>query len=173
MRGRSVKGGGYREHIFPPVVIRDGCLNMLEAGATIIDLQHAIIAHLSIVEITREEAQFLDFELKLKTSMPRGWRFGVDSPLARIEAAQMTLFGNEEFFLPENRYRAPRTDARIPDILSTDAPSDGRERALLEPLNALLRLELHNAVVNIAVNTAQRNPSHEHGHKEQAKKSQQ
>lgn len=100
MRGRSAKGGGYREHIVPRVVIRNGCLSMLETGATTTDLQHAIIAHLGIVDITREEARFLDFELKLKTVMPRGWRFGVDSPLARIEAAQIALVENEDFVLP-------------------------------------------------------------------------
>lgn len=103
MRGRSVKGGGYREHIVPRVVIRDGCLTMLEAGATVTDLQHAIIVHLGIVEITREEAKFLDFELKLRTTMPRGWRFGIDSPLARIEAAKIAFVGNEDFTLQRSR----------------------------------------------------------------------
>jgi hypothetical protein len=97
MRGRSVEGGGYREHIVPRVVIRDGCLRMLETRATTDDLQQAIIAHLGIVEITREEARHLDFDLKLKTTMPPGWRFGVDDPFARIKAAQIAIASNTGF----------------------------------------------------------------------------
>lgn len=88
-RGRSVNGGGHREHIVPRIVIRDGCLGMLSAGASIEEIQHAIVAHLGIIEITPQEAYHLDHELKLKTRMPSGWRFGIDDPLARISAAQI------------------------------------------------------------------------------------
>lgn len=90
-RGRSTNGGGYREHIVPRIVIRDGCLSMLSEGASIDELRHAIIAHLGIVEITPEEAQYLDHKLKLKIRMPEGWRFGIDDPLARIKAAEIEI----------------------------------------------------------------------------------
>ena len=90
-RGRSVNGGGYREHIVPRVVIRDGCLAMLNAGASTDEVQNAIIAHLGIVEITPKEAYHLDYELKLKIRMPAGWRFGIDDPFARIRAAQVQI----------------------------------------------------------------------------------
>jgi hypothetical protein len=90
-RGRSAKGGGYREHIVPRIVIRDGCLDMLNAGASTDDLRHAIIAHLGIVEITRQEAYHLDYELKLKIRMPTDWRFGIDDPFARIRAAKIEI----------------------------------------------------------------------------------
>ena len=90
-RGRSVNGNDYREHIVPRVIIRDGCLAMLNAGASIDELQRAIVAHLGIVEITRQEAHHLDHELKLKTRMPVGWRFGIDDPFARISAARIEV----------------------------------------------------------------------------------
>lgn len=90
-RGRSANGGGYREHIVPRIVIRDGCLAMLNAGAQLDEIRHAIVTHLGIVEITPQEAYKLDHELKLKTRMPLGWRFGIDDPLARIRAAQIEI----------------------------------------------------------------------------------
>jgi len=44
-----------------------------------------------IVEITSEEAHYLDFDLKPETVMPSGWRFGVDDPFARIKTAQIEV----------------------------------------------------------------------------------
>ncbi|WP_162244831.1 hypothetical protein [Massilia sp. Leaf139] len=62
--------GGHREHIVPRIIIRNGCLAMLNAGASINDLRDAIIVHLGIVEITRQEAYYLDYELNLKIRFP-------------------------------------------------------------------------------------------------------
>lgn len=90
-RGRSTRGIGYREHIVPRIVIRDGCLSMLNSGATVADLQRAIVQNLGILEITPEEARHLDFDLRMKTTMPVGWRFGIDDPFARIRAANIEI----------------------------------------------------------------------------------
>lgn len=90
-RGKSVNGTGYREHIVPRIVIRDGCLRMFSEGASLDEVQHAIIIHLGIVEITLQEARYLDYDLKLKTTMPSGWRFGIDDPFARLGAARIRI----------------------------------------------------------------------------------
>jgi hypothetical protein len=64
---------------------------MLDAGANVDELRRAIVDNLGIVEITGEEAHYLDHQLKFKTSMPPGWKFGVGDPFARIRAAKIEL----------------------------------------------------------------------------------
>jgi hypothetical protein len=89
--GISAQGGHYREHIVPCVVIREGCKQMYSKGATVDEVARAIDKHLRIVLISTDEAHRLDHELGLKTLMPSGWVFGKDEPMARINAAGITL----------------------------------------------------------------------------------
>ena len=60
---------------FVSIIVREGCLTMLSAGASTVELQHTIVAHIGIVDITLQEAHHLDHTLKLKTRMLPGWRF--------------------------------------------------------------------------------------------------
>ncbi|MFC5547274.1 hypothetical protein [Massilia aerilata] len=91
LRGRSIKGEGYGEHIVPRVLIRDECLKMYDRGESLMAVRDAIVAHLGIVMISREEAHHLDHVRGWKTTMPPGWRFGVDDPMARITDAGIIL----------------------------------------------------------------------------------
>lgn len=91
MRGISTQGGEHREHIVPRAYLRDRCLEMYENGASVAQVQQAIVKHLGIVRISRAQAYYLDHELHLKTTMPDGWRFGVDDPMARITKAGIDL----------------------------------------------------------------------------------
>jgi hypothetical protein len=46
--------------------------------------------NLAIVLITNEEAELLDNELDMQTSMPENWKFG-DNVFARLVTAQIQL----------------------------------------------------------------------------------
>jgi hypothetical protein len=91
LRGRSIKGEGYGEHIVPRMVIRDECLKMVERGESITAIRDAIVVHLGVVRISPVEARHLDHVLGWKTTMPPGWRFGIDDPMARIAGAGICL----------------------------------------------------------------------------------
>lgn len=57
---------------------------MYDLGATTDEVAAAIDRHLRIVLISNTEAYRLDHQLGLKTSMPLGWVFGKDDPMARL-----------------------------------------------------------------------------------------
>ena len=80
--GQSVNSGSYREHIVPRKVIRDECFKMFQQGASIEEVQSAIIANLKIVTITYAEAELINKKFKMK--MPQGWVFGKHDPFARL-----------------------------------------------------------------------------------------
>lgn len=92
--GRSTKGGNYREHAIPRVVLRDACLQMFDANATVEAVSLALMANLWIVRITIEEAQYLDKKLGLKTRMPDHWKFGSGDPFARFHKAGISIVTN-------------------------------------------------------------------------------
>jgi hypothetical protein len=64
---------------------------MFTYGASIEEVASAIDRHLRIVLISSDEAHRLDHQLGLKTSMPPGWKFGKDDPMARLNTAGITL----------------------------------------------------------------------------------
>jgi len=88
--GESKKGGTYREHIVPRVLICTQCHAMFENGESIDSVARFIRKYLKIVLISKEDEQpRLDKELGLKTTMPKGWSFEDGSPFARLEFAQI------------------------------------------------------------------------------------
>lgn len=89
--GQSASGGTYREHAVPKSLIRDGCLEIYDRNGTIEDVQQALIRHLWIVRITTDEARRLDCQLRMKTCMPKAWRFGIDDPFARFHEAKIPI----------------------------------------------------------------------------------
>lgn len=91
MKGQSVKGGGYREHVVPRVLLRDECMKMYDSGATVEIVQLMLNRYLWIVDITKEEASHLDNNHGLKTKIPDGWIFGKSDPLARLKFAGIEL----------------------------------------------------------------------------------
>jgi hypothetical protein len=57
---------------------------------SVTEVAQMIKNNLAIVLITNEEAELLDNELDLQTSMPEGWLFGQDV-FARLNIAQIQL----------------------------------------------------------------------------------
>lgn len=73
--GRGRGKTNYREHVVPCSLIRDQCIKMYKDGATVKEVTSLIIKSLAIILISTEEANKLDKEAGLKTSMPKGWSF--------------------------------------------------------------------------------------------------
>lgn len=91
--GESVnrtKENTYREHIVPCILIYNQAVTMTLEKRSITEIAQMIKQHLAIVLITNEEAELLDNELDMQTSMPEGWEFG-SSIFARINVANIQL----------------------------------------------------------------------------------
>lgn len=91
--GESVnrtKTNTYREHIVPCIMIYNRAVEMTLANASITEVAQMIKQHLAIVLITNEEAELLDNELDMQTTMPEGWEFGGDV-FARLKTANIQL----------------------------------------------------------------------------------
>jgi hypothetical protein len=58
------------------------CLN----GKTLSEMAQFLKTHLAIVLVTKQEAEKMDIELGMRTSMPDGWNWG-DSVFSRLEVA--------------------------------------------------------------------------------------
>ncbi len=92
-RGESVEHtpeDSYREHIVPCVMIHNEAIRMVLSGSTRADVAQMIASNLAIVRITNDQADLLDNKLKLRTTMPEGWKFG-DCVFARLTTAGITL----------------------------------------------------------------------------------
>jgi identified by metaGeneAnnotator len=55
------------------------------------ELAHALQKNWKVAHITKEEADFMDFDLKLKSTMPEDWDFMTGRPEIRLEAAGIKL----------------------------------------------------------------------------------
>lgn len=92
-RGESVnrtEEDSYREHIVPCILIHNEAIRMVLANNSRVEVAQMIASNLAIVRITNEEADLLDNKLKLKTTMPEGWKFG-DDVFARLTVAKIEL----------------------------------------------------------------------------------
>lgn len=89
--GHSRAGSEHREHIVPLALIRNQCEAMFSKGVALTEVAALLKRNLKIVMISRVERYRLDFELGLKTVMPKGWTFDdKDSdPFARLVAAEI------------------------------------------------------------------------------------
>jgi hypothetical protein len=91
--GESVnrtKEDSYREHIVPCIMIFNQAVTMTMEKAPITEVAQMIKNNLAIVLITNAEADRLDNELDMQTSMPEGWKFG-DDIFARLKAGKVVL----------------------------------------------------------------------------------
>jgi hypothetical protein len=91
--GESVnrtKENTYREHIVPCILIYNQAVTMTMEKRSITEIAQMIKTNLAIVLITNEEAELLDNELDMQTSMPEGWEFGHDI-FARLKTAKILL----------------------------------------------------------------------------------
>jgi len=87
---KRTKENTYREHIVPCILIYNQAVTMTMEKRSVTEIAQMIKNNLAIVLITNEEAELLDNELDLQTSMPEGWKFG-DDVFARLTTAQIQL----------------------------------------------------------------------------------
>lgn len=91
--GESVnrtKENTYREHIVPCILIYNEAITMTMNNHPVAEVAQMIKNNLAIILITNEEAEKLDNELDMQTSMPEGWTFG-DNIFARLNFANIKL----------------------------------------------------------------------------------
>ncbi len=92
-RGESVEHtpeDTYREHIVPCILIHNEAIRMVLTGSTRTEVAQMIASNLAIVRITNAQQDLLDNKLKLKTTMPEGWKFG-DCVFARLTTAGIAI----------------------------------------------------------------------------------
>lgn len=89
--GRSVNGSEYREHLVPRALIRDICIELYDEGASIEYVAGVIRKLLKVAWISREEANYIDAELGLRTRMPDGWEYTSGDYMARLRAGKVSL----------------------------------------------------------------------------------
>jgi sulfur transfer complex TusBCD TusB component (DsrH family) len=87
---KRTKENTYREHIVPCILIYNQAVTMTMEKRSVTEIAQMIKNNLAIVLITNEEAELLDNELDMQTSMPEGWKFG-DDVFARLATAQIQL----------------------------------------------------------------------------------
>jgi len=80
----------YREHVVPCVMVHNKLVDMYLNGAKLAEMAQFIKTYLVIVLISKKEAEKLDIELGLRTTMPEGWNWG-DSVFDRLKAAEITI----------------------------------------------------------------------------------
>ena len=79
----ALEKNNYREHAVPITMIIKRIFTMIKDGATDAEIIEMIKKNLIVVNILEKQAEYLDITLGLRTTMPKGWKFG-DDPLARI-----------------------------------------------------------------------------------------
>ena len=80
----ALEKNNYREHAVPITMIIDRIFTMIKDGATDAEIIKMIKKNLIVVHIKEKQAEYLDITLGLRTTMPKGWKFG-DDPLTRIK----------------------------------------------------------------------------------------
>ena len=80
------------EHVVPCSYMIYELEKLIKAGQySNEDLARALQKNWKVVYITKEEANYLDFNLKLKSTMPENWDFMTDRPEERLELAGIKL----------------------------------------------------------------------------------
>jgi hypothetical protein len=87
---KRTKENTYREHIVHCILIYNQAVTMTMEKRSVTEVAQMIKNNLAIVLITNEEAELLDNELDMQTSMPENWTFG-DSVFARLDVAKIQL----------------------------------------------------------------------------------
>jgi hypothetical protein len=89
--GKSVNGGGWREHVVPCAYLARQCIHAFENGASVDAIAVLLEKYLKIVHITPAERHVIDFELGYRSTMPGNWVFGEGAPLQRLIEAKIVL----------------------------------------------------------------------------------
>lgn len=80
----------YREHIVPCVMIHNELIEMYMRGSSLTEMGQFLKQYLAVVLIHPSEAEKMDIELGLRTTMPENWKWG-DSIFARLNAAEVKI----------------------------------------------------------------------------------
>lgn len=89
--GKSVRGGGWREHVVPCAYLARECIQAFDRGASVETIVVLLEKYLQIVHITRAERYVIDFELGYRSTMPNNWVFGEGDPHQRLFDAKIVL----------------------------------------------------------------------------------
>lgn len=93
--GKSIKGGGHLEHLVPCALLRDRAFHILHQHGgderSIKEVASMLGRFLRVAHITSQEANFIDNELGLKTTMPKDWNFDTGSVMARLDEGKVIL----------------------------------------------------------------------------------
>jgi hypothetical protein len=79
------------EHVVPCAVMLRECRRLIGEGSADEAIALLLASHWRVARITLDEQQRLDKALRLKSTMPAGWRFESGATLARFTAAGITL----------------------------------------------------------------------------------
>lgn len=80
----------YREHIVPCIMIHNQLIEMYKQGSSLAEMGQFLKQNLAIVLIHPTEAEKMDIELGLRTTMPENWNWG-DNVFARLNAAEIKV----------------------------------------------------------------------------------
>ena len=88
-KGYGKNGPGWGEHIVPRKYLLHCGVALFKEGWPIKDVAREMRQNLAVVYISDAERKYLDYGpslggLKLKDTMPKGWRLGVDCPYKRL-----------------------------------------------------------------------------------------
>ena len=82
----------YPEHVVPCSFLIDESKRLIKEGVLSLDEIAALLQkHWKIVRITPDQANYIDFDLGYRSTMPEGWCFETGDPLARLKAANITI----------------------------------------------------------------------------------
>jgi len=100
--GKSVEvalGAKHRkEHIVPCAVMYREVTRLIgEKALSEEEIAKLLQKHWKVAHITEEQAQLLDIERKMKSTMPDGWCFETGDPMERLHQAQIEIV-RDDFF---------------------------------------------------------------------------
>ncbi len=80
------------EHLVPCIVLYNETKRLLADGKlSKTEIASLLQKHWRVARITKEEQRRLDYECKLKMSMPEGWVYETGDTLARLKVAKIEL----------------------------------------------------------------------------------
>jgi predicted GIY-YIG superfamily endonuclease len=85
------------EHVVPCAVMIKECQRLILAGThTHEEIAVMLKKHWKLAIITKAEQEFIDYELKYKSTMPSGWNFETGDTFERLRLANIQLVIDEQ-----------------------------------------------------------------------------
>lgn len=80
----------YREHPVPCIMIHNELIAMYLRKCSLTEMAQLLKQHLAVILVHPKEAEKMDIELGLRTTMPEGWTWG-NSIFARLDSAEVKV----------------------------------------------------------------------------------